>query len=460
MKYDITILGSGPGGYVAAIRASQLGLKVCVVEKSDLGGVCLNWGCIPTKALLKSAETFNTIKSAKQYGVDVSGDVTPNFSKIIDRSRRIAGQMSKGIEFLFTKNNVDVVNGFGRIKSKGIVEVEGCDGNCIIESEHIIIATGARSRNVDGIVQDGKIIIGYKQALAMNELPESMAVIGSGAIGVELSYFYASLGTKVHLLEVMPQILPNEDEDVADVVLKGLKKQKIKVDAGIQNLVIHKNESRAAVSYATAKGEQSIDVNVVLSAVGIEANISSIGLENAGIAVEKGKIVVDKSFKTSVDGIYAIGDVIGTPALAHVASAEGIACVEKIAGKEHTIDYSNIPSCIYIKPEVASFGVTEKVAQKDGFTYTKSLFPFSALGKATAIGSREGFVKLLFDKDKKLIGGTMVGEHVTEMLSELVVAKQLGGLATDLLHAIHPHPSMSEAIMEAAAEALGEAVHI
>lgn len=460
MTYDVLILGSGPGGYVAAIRAAQLGLSVAVVEKSELGGVCLNWGCIPTKALLKSAEVLNSVNSAKSYGIDVDGTATPNFGKVIDRSRRIAGQMSKGIEFLFKKNNVNVIQGFGKIIDKGTVEIQANEDTYTTKAKHIIIATGARSRNIPGIEQDGRKIIGYKDALILEKLPESLTVIGSGAIGIEMAYFYASMGTKVSVLEVMPHILPNEDEDVALVVEKGLKKQKIKFHAGISNLTLEKKNDCVSAKFHDKKGEQTIDSEIVLSAVGIEANTDNIGLETVGVTMEKGKIIVNDKFQTSVEGIYAIGDVIATPALAHVASAEGIACVEHIAGHSGKVDYSNIPSCIYTKPEVASFGITEKLALKQEMEHTVSSFPFSALGKATAIGSREGFVKLIFDSNNKLIGGSLVGEHVTEMLSELVVAKHLDADAKSLLQSIHPHPSFSEAIMEAAGSALGEAIHL
>jgi len=394
------------------------------------------------------------------FGIGIEGNATPDFKKVIDRSRRIAGQMSKGIEFLFKKNNVSVIQGFGKIAGAGKVEVEGSEGISTIEAKNIIVATGGRSRNVQGIEQDTKQIIGYREALTLEKLPESLTVIGSGAIGIEMAYFYASMGTKVTVLEAMPHILPNEDADVAAVLEKGLKKHKIKFFADISDLKLEKEANGISATFQTKKGEQKVESEIILSAIGVVANIESIGLDTVDVITEKGKIVVDETFKTSAEGIYAIGDVIASPALAHVASAEGIACVEHIAGHINKIDYSNIPSCIYTKPEVASFGVTEKLAQKQDIKHTVSSFPFSALGKATAVGSREGFVKLIFDSNKKLIGGSMVGENVTEMLSELVLAKNLNADAKSLLHSIHPHPSFSEAIMEAAAVEMGEAMHI
>ncbi len=463
MAKSLIVIGSGPGGYVAAIRASQLGFSVTVIEKAELGGVCLNWGCIPTKSLLKSADVLQYAKNASHYGIDVEGTVKPNFSKIIQRSRQIASQMSKGIEYLFSKNNITVVKGIASFKDKNTIIVSKTDETVAeISADYILIATGAKARSLPHLAIDGKQIIGYREALTLSELPQSMLVVGSGAIGVELAYFYACMGTQVTLVEYMPRIVPLVDQDVSDPLERNLKKLKIKVykDTEVISVVMHDKSVNATLK--TPKGEQTIDVDVVLSAVGIETNLSSLQLENVGVVVEKGRIVVDGAYKTNIENICAIGDVIATPALAHVASAEALACIEMLAGHHRKpIDYTTIPSCIYTSPEIASVGVTEAQAIVENIPYVIGKFPFSALGKATASGAREGFVKLLFHAEtKKIIGAHMVGSSVTEMLSEIVMSKSLGASDIDFVQAIHPHPTMSEAIMEAAAVACGEAVHI
>jgi len=461
MNFDLIIIGSGPGGYVAAIRASQLGMKVAVVEKSEIGGICLNWGCIPTKSLLKSSQVYSYIKNASRYGIKV-GEVKADFPKIIKRSRTIAGQMSKGVAFLFKKNNIEVVNGFGKITAKNTVEVSNNENKKEYSAKHIIIATGSRSRVLPNIKQDGKKIIGYREALSLTEQPKTMVVVGSGAIGTELAFFYSTMGTKVYLVEFMPNVTPLEDTEVSEQLEKSLKKAKIKLMLSSIVESVDTSGDICKVQIKTPKGEEIIEANIVLSAVGITTNIENIGLEELGIEQEKGKIKVNDFYKTNVEGIYAIGDIINTPALAHVASAEGITCVENIAGKNpEKIDYHNIPGAIYTNPEVASVGYTEKSATEAGFELRIGRFPFSALGKATAAGSRDGFAKLIFDKKTdKLIGAHLIGMNVTEMLAELVVSKKLGATAHQLIKSIHPHPTMSEAIMEAAAEAHGEAIHI
>jgi len=463
MSKKITIIGSGPGGYVAAIRASQLGFAVTVVERSELGGVCLNWGCIPTKSLLKSAEVFNYTKNAAHYGIDVEGTVTPNFEKVIQRSRQIASQMSKGIEYLFTKNAINVIKGTATIKDNQTVSVKGNDGvDSDISSDYIILATGARSRSLPTLPIDGKTIIGYKEALCLPTLPKTMLVVGSGAIGVEMAYFYASMGTQVTIVEYMSSIVPLLDQDVSDPLERSLKKLKVKVLKDSEVLSVVKNELTNTVTVKTPKGEIAVEAEIILSAVGIEANCDGLGLSEIGVEIQKGKIVVDSQYKTTIDSIYAIGDIIATPALAHVASAEALACVELLAGhNKKAINYQAIPSCIYTSPEISSVGLTENQLKQQNIPYTIGKFPFSALGKATAVGARDGFVKLLFDAaTNKLLGAHMVGYNVTEMLSEIVLGLNLGATAHDFLESIHPHPTMSEAIMEAAAVACGEAIHL
>ncbi|MBK8806112.1 MAG: dihydrolipoyl dehydrogenase [Bacteroidales bacterium] len=461
MDFDLIILGSGPGGYVAAIRASQLGLKTAIVEKENLGGVCLNWGCIPTKALLKSAEVLQNIESAKNYGITINGEIVADFEKIIQRSRKIALQMSKGIEALLKKNNVTVINGFGYITDNNTITVTSEEGTKPYSFTNMIIATGARAKELPFLKIDSKKVIGYKEALNLSSLPESLTIIGSGAIGVEMAYFYASLGTKISLVEALPHILPNEDKDVAEQIDRTLKKLKVKTFADCKIISVD-TESVCKIVLETEKGVQEITSEVILSAVGITANIESIGLENVNISTEFNKIKVDTCYRTNVSNIFAIGDVINTPALAHVASAEALACVEfMVHQKTPSINYAQIPSCIYTKPEVATMGMTEKMAEKMNKEVDISIFPLAALGKATAIGMREGFVKLIFErKSNKLLGATLVGASVTEMLGEIGLALKLDATAIDILHTVHAHPTISESIMEAAAMNLGEAVHI
>ena len=463
MNYDIIIIGSGPGGYVAAIRASQLGFKVGVVEKAELGGICLNWGCIPTKALLKSAQVYDYSKHFADYGIVLNGEVKPDFIAIISRSRQVAEQMSKGIQFLFKKNNIEVLKGTGKLKSKEIVEVTDESGNIIeYSASNIIIATGARSRELPSLKQDGKKIIGYREALTLPKQPESMIVIGSGAIGSELAFFYNSIGTKVTLIELLPNILPIEDEEVSKQIERSFKKvgMKVMTEAIVES--VNTEGDLCKVEVKTKKGVENLEAEIVFSAVGIATNIEGLGLEEIGISVEKGKVLVDDFYKTNIDGVYAIGDIVHGPSLAHVASAEGIICIEKIANLSPTpLDYFNIPGCTYTTPEVASVGLTEKKAIAEGFEIKVGKFPFMASGKATASGSRDGFIKVIFDaKTDKLIGAHFVGMNVTEMIAEVVVAIQKGCTGHDILKSVHPHPTMSEAVMEATAAAYGEAIHL
>ena len=462
MNYDVIVIGSGPGGYVAAIRASQLNLKVAIVEREELGGICLNWGCIPTKALLKSAQVYEYIKHSDDYGI-INNGAKPDFEKVIARSRSVADQMSKGIQFLLKKNKVEILTGFGKLKSKNTITVTNNEGKITeYQANHIILATGARSRELPNLKQDGQKIIGYRQALTLNKIPESMVVVGSGAIGTEFAYFYNAMGTKVTLVEYMPNIVPLEDEEISATLGRSLKKLKINVmvNSSVENVTV--NNNKCTVTIKTPKGQEIIESDIVLSAVGIIPNLENLGLEELGITLEKGKVKVDSYFRTNVEGIYAIGDIINTPALAHVASAEGITCVENIAGLHpHPVNYSNIPGCTYTNPEVASFGLTEKQAREAGYELKIGKFPFTASGKATAAGNRDGFVKLIFDaKYGELLGGHMIGLNVTEMIGELVVARTLETTGHEIIKSIHPHPTMSEAIMEAAAQAYGEVIHI
>lgn len=462
MNFDILVIGSGPGGYVAAIRASQLGLKVGVVEKESLGGICLNWGCIPTKALLKSAQVFEYASHAADYGV-LANDVKPDFEKMVARSRDVASNMSKGIEFLFKKNKIEVINGFGKLKGKGVVEVTGSDGKKHeVTAKHIILATGARSRELPNLKQDGKKIIGYRQALTLPKQPKSMVVVGSGAIGSEFAYFYNSIGTEVTLVEFMPNVVPVEDEEVSKTLERSFKKNKIKVMTNASVESVDTSGKLCKVTIKTKKGEEVVDAEIVLSAVGIAPNTEGIGLEDVGVEMVNGRVKVDDYYRTNVEGVYAIGDIVPGPALAHVASAEGIACVEKIAGMEvQPINYKNIPGCTYTNPEVSSVGMTEKAATEAGYEIKVGKFPFTASGKATAAGMRDGFVKLIFDaKYGELLGAHMIGGNVTEMIAELVVARNLETTGHELMKSIHPHPTMSEAIMEAAAAAYGEVIHM
>jgi len=462
MTYDLIVLGSGPGGYVAAIRASQLGLKTAIVEKESLGGICLNWGCIPTKALLKSANVFEYINHAKDYGITV-GAPKADFPAIISRSRDVAKGMSNGVQFLMKKNKIDVIMGTGVVKPGKKIEVTGADGKKqTVEGKNIIIATGARSRELPALKQDGKKIIGYRDAMVLPEQPKSMVVVGSGAIGSEFAYFYNALGTKVTLVEFLPNVVPVEDEDVSKALEKSFKKQGIDVMLGSEVTKVDTAGKGCKVTVKTPKGEQMIECDIVLSAVGIAANIEGIGLEEVGIVTDKGKIKVDGYYATNIPGYYAIGDATPGQALAHVASAEGIICVEKIAGQNpHTLDYNNIPGCTYCSPEVASVGYTEKQCKEKGMEIKVGKFPFTASGKASAAGAKDGFVKLIFDaKYGELLGAHMIGMNVTEMIAECVSIRKLETTGHEIIKTVHPHPTMSEAIMEAAAAAYGEVIHL
>ncbi len=463
MNYDIIVVGAGPGGYVAAIRASQLGLKVAVVEREKAGGICLNWGCIPTKALLKSAQAFEYARHADDYGVTIEGTVKPDFEKMIVRSRTVADNMSKGIQFLFKKNKIDVIDGFGFLKSAGVVEVTDAEGSKKeYTATHIILATGARSKVLPGVTQDGKRVIGYREALTLPKQPDSMIIIGSGAIGSEFANFYHTIGTSVTLLEYMPNIVPNEDEEVSKQLERVFRKNKLKVITGASVRSVDTSGSLCKVNVTTKKGEEVYEAEIVLSAVGVTPNLENIGIEENGIVLEKGKVAVDEYYRTNVAGVYAIGDIVGGPALAHVASAEGIVCVEKIAGLDpKPIDYKNIPGCTYTSPEIASVGMTEKAAVEAGYEIKVGKFPYSASGKATAAGAKDGFVKLIFDaKYGELLGAHLIGANVTEMIAELVVGRRLEITGRELMKTIHPHPTMSEAIMEAAAAAYDEVIHL
>jgi len=461
MNYDVIVLGSGPGGYVSAIRASQLGLKVAVIEKESLGGICLNWGCIPTKALLKSAQVFEYINHAEDYGITVK-DANADFPSIIKRSRDVADGMSNGIAYLLKKNKVEVINGFGKVKPGNKVAVTVDGKSTDYSAKHIIIATGARSRELPNLPQDGKKVIGYREALSLAAAPKKMVIVGSGAIGVEFAYFYNAMGTDVTVVEFMPNIVPVEDIDISKQLQRSFKKSGIKV---MTNSSVEKVDTAGAgckVLIKTKKGEETIECDVVLSAVGIAANIENIGLEEVGIKTEKGKIIVDDFYNTNVNGYYAIGDVLPNQALAHVASAEGITCVEKIAGQNpEPIDYGNIPGCTYASPEIASVGMTEAAAKEAGYEIKVGKFPFTASGKASAAGHKDGFVKVIFDaKYGEWLGCHMIGYNVTELIAEAVVARKLETTGHEVLKAIHPHPTMSEAVMEAVADAYDEVIHI
>ncbi|MDA0890184.1 MAG: dihydrolipoyl dehydrogenase [Bacteroidetes bacterium] len=461
MNYDLIVLGSGPGGYVAAIRASQLGLKVAVVEKESLGGVCLNWGCIPTKALLKSAQVFEYINHAQDYGITVK-DATADFPSIIKRSRDVANGMSNGIAYLLKKNKVEVITGFGKVKSGNKINVT-IDGKATdYSAKHIIIATGARSRELPNLPQDGKKIIGYRDALVLPISPKKMVIVGSGAIGVEFAYFYNAMGSDITIVEFMPNIVPVEDVDVSKQLERSFKKSGIKVMTNSSVEKVDKSGVGCKVFIKTKTGEEIIECDVVLSAAGIVANIENIGLEEVGIKTDKGKILVDDYYKTNVNGYYAIGDVLSNQALAHVASAEGITCVEKIAGHHpDPIDYGNIPGCTYAIPEIASVGMTEAAAKEAGYEIKVGKFPFTASGKASAAGHKDGFVKVIFDaKYGEWLGCHMIGHNVTEMIAEAVLARKLETTGHEVLKAIHPHPTMSEAVMEAVADAYDEVIHI
>ena len=463
MKYDIIILGSGPGGYVTAIRASQLGFKVAVVEKENLGGICLNWGCIPTKALLKSAQVFDYLKHAADYGLTINGEVDKDFNAVIARSRGVADGMSKGVQFLMKKNKIEVIDGFGKVKPGKKVDVTDKDGNVTeISADHIIIATGARSRELPNLPQDGKKVIGYRQAMTLETQPKKMIVVGSGAIGVEFAHFYNSMGTEVTIVEFMPNIVPVEDEDVSKQMERSLKKSGITImtNSSVEKVDTSGEGVKAAVK--TAKGEEILEADVLLSAVGIKSNIENIGLEETGIATDRDKILVNDFYQTNIPGYYAIGDVVPGQALAHVASAEGILCVEKIAGLHvEPLDYGNIPGCTYATPEIASVGMTEKKAKEAGYEIKVGKFPFSASGKAKAAGTPDGFVKVIFDaKYGEWLGCHMIGAGVTDMIAEAVVARKLETTGHEILKAVHPHPTMSEAVMEAVAAAYDEVIHL
>ena len=463
MSYDIIVLGSGPGGYVTAIRASQLGLKTAVIEKAEIGGICLNWGCIPTKALLKSANVFEYITHAEDYGISVK-DAKADFKGMVKRSRSVAEKMSGGVQFLMKKNKIDVINGFGKVKAGKKVSVTSEDGKTTdyTASKAVIIATGARSRQLPNLPQDGKKVIGYREAMSLPTQPKKMVVVGSGAIGVEFAYFYNTLGSEVTVVEYMPNIVPVEDVDVSKQLERSFKKQGMKIMTNASVESVDTSGKGCVVTVKTKKGEEKIECDVVLSAVGIETNLEGIGLEDVGIATDKGKVLVNDFYQTNIPGYYAIGDIVAGPALAHVASAEGITCVEKIAGLHvDAIDYGNIPGCTYCSPEVASVGMTEQAAKDAGYDIKVGKFPFSASGKASAAGSNDGFVKLIFDaKYGELLGGHMVGGNVTEMIAEIVAIRKLETTGHELIKTIHPHPTMSEAIMEAAAAAYDEVIHI
>ncbi|WP_420576170.1 dihydrolipoyl dehydrogenase [Ekhidna sp.] len=461
-KYDLIVIGSGPGGYVAAIRASQLGMKVGVVEKAELGGVCLNWGCIPTKALLKSAQVFEYINHADDYGIKVK-DAKADFSGMVKRSREVAGGMSKGIQFLFKKNKIDHIAGHGTLKKGKKVEVKDDKGKVTTyDASHIILATGGRSRELPSMPIDGKKIIGYREAMVLDKQPKKMVVVGSGAIGVEFAYFYSALGTEVTIVEFMDRVVPVEDEEVSKQLERTFKKAGMKIMTSSEVTKVDTRGSGCKVTVKTKKGEEQIDCDVVLSAVGVATNLENLGLEDVGVKTEKGKVIVDDYYKTNVDGVYAIGDIVKGQALAHVASAEGIICVEKIKGMNvEPLDYNNIPGCTYCSPEIASVGYTEKAAKEAGYEIKVGKFPFSASGKAKAAGASDGFVKVIFDaKYGEWLGAHMIGANVTEMIAEAVAARKLETTGHEIIKTVHPHPTMSEAVMEAAAAAYDEVIHL
>ncbi len=461
-QYDLIVVGSGPGGYVAAIRASQLGLKTAVVEKAELGGICLNWGCIPTKALLKSAQVFEYINHAKDYGIEVK-EASANFEAVVKRSRDVAGGMSKGIQFLFKKNKIDIINGYGRLQSGKKVEVTATDNTKVVyNAKHIILATGGRARQLPNLPIDGKKIIEYRKAMTLDKKPESLVVVGSGAIGVEFAYFYATMGTKVTIVEFMPRIVPVEDEDVSKQLEKSYKKMGIDILTNASVESVDTSGKGCKVKVKTQDGEKIIEAEIVLSAVGVATNIEDLGLEATGVKTDKGKVLVDDFYKTNIEGVYAIGDIVKGQSLAHVASAEGIICVEKIAGHHpEPLNYGNIPGCTYCNPEIASVGMTEKQAKDAGYEIKVGKFPFSASGKASASGAKDGFVKVIFDaKYGEWLGAHMIGANVTEMIAGVVTARKLETTGHEVIKTVHPHPTMSEAIMEAAADAYGEVIHL
>lgn len=467
MAYDVIVLGSGPGGYVAAIRASQLGFKTAIIEKESLGGVCLNWGCIPTKALLKSAQVFEYIKHAKDFGIEASG--TADFASVIKRSRGVADKMSRGVQFLMKKNKIDVVMGTGKLKAKGQIEVTGADGKSqVVEGKHIIVATGGRSRELPNLKQDGKKVIGYREAMSLATQPKSLIVVGSGAIGVEFGYFYNSLGTKVTIVEFLPKVVPVEDDDISKELEKSFKKNGIDIMVSSEVTSVDTSGNGVKAKVKTPNGEVTLEADVLLSAVGVSANIENIGLETLGVKTDKGRITVDKFYKTNVQGVYAIGDCAPGQALAHVASKEAIICVEAIAYSEKKynhqpegLDYNNVPGCTYCTPEIASVGYTEKAAKDAGYEIKVGKFPLSASGKASAAGHTEGFVKVIFDaKYGEWLGTHMIGYNVTEIIAETVTARKLETTYHEVLNAIHPHPTISESVKDAIEVAYGEAIHL
>ncbi len=456
-KFDIIVLGSGPGGYVTAIRASQLGFKTAIIEKESLGGVCLNWGCIPTKALLKSAQVFEYLKHAEDYGLNVK-EAKHDFDAVVKRSRGVADGMSKGVQFLMKKNKIEVIKGFGKLKTGKKIDVDGTE----YSADHIIIATGSRSRELPSLPQDGKKVIGYRKAMTLEKQPKKMIIVGSGAIGVEFAYFYNSMGTEVTVVEYLPNIVPVEDEDVSKQLERSFKKSGIKIMTSSEVTKVDTSGDGVKATVKTSKGEETLEADIVLSAVGIKSNIENIGLEDVGIAVDRDKILVNDYYQTNIPGYYAIGDVTPGQALAHVASAEGILCVEKIAG-EHVekLDYGNIPGCTYCSPEIASVGLTEKQAKEKGLDVKIGKFPFSASGKASASGAKDGFVKVIFDaKYGEWLGCHMIGAGVTDMIAEAVLGRKLETTGHEVLKSVHPHPTMSEAVMEAVAAAYDEVIHL
>lgn len=460
--FDVIVLGSGPGGYVTAIRASQLGFKTAIIEKESLGGVCLNWGCIPTKALIKSAQVFEYLKHAEDYGLKAAG-VDKDFDAVVKRSRNVAGTMSKGVQFLLKKNKIEVINGHGKLLPGKKVSVTDSNGKATeYTANNVIIATGARSRELPSLPQDGKKIIGYRQAMTLDKQPKKLIVVGSGAIGIEFAYFYNAMGTDVTVVEYLPNIVPVEDKDISIQLEKSFKKAGVKVMTSSEVTKVDTAGKGVIVTVKTAKGEEILEADIVLSAVGIKTNIENIGLEEVGIATDRDKVLVNDFYQTNIPGYYAIGDITAGPALAHVASAEGILCVEKLAGMEvHPLDYGNIPGCTYSSPEIASVGLTEQQAKDKGLDIKVGKFPFTASGKAVASGTPEGFVKVIFDaKYGEWLGCHMIGAGVTDMIAEAVVARKLETTGHEILKTIHPHPTMSEAVMEAVAAAYDEVIHI